>query len=298
MTDVLYLMGKGRSGSTLLSMALGELDGFFAAGELRFFWRRGLVERRRCACGEKIPDCAVWGAVAERLDDLDPEALARDGEAVFRWGAAPRLLSGRTEGWAAFGRWSAAATRLLEAVAEVTGAEVVVDSSKWPADPGALGRVGGIRPFSLLLVRDPRAVAWSWQRTKAHHDLDQPREMDRYPAWHSALSWTARNLVADLATRRSPGPRATLRYEDFVADPRAALVAIGRLVGRAADVDAVLDGRTLRVTEGHTLAGNPTRFGESELTIRADDEWRTGLSVRDRRVVGALTWPLRRRYGW
>jgi hypothetical protein len=294
----LYLTGKGRSGSTLLSMALGELDGFFAAGELRFFWRRGLVEGRRCACGEPIPSCAVWGEVAQRVVDLDAERLAHDSEAVFRWAAAPRLLLGRTGGWAAFERWAEATGRLLDAVVEVTGAEVVVDSSKWPTDPGALGRVPGISPYSLLLVRDPRAVAWSWQRTKTHHDLDQPREMDRYPSWHSGLSWTVRNVVAELATRRSPGPVATLRYEDFVADPAAGLARIGELCGRHPDVGAVLDGRTLSVHQGHTLAGNPTRFAGSTMTIRADEEWRDRLAPRDRRVVGALTWPLRRRWGY
>ena len=298
MTDVLYLLGKGRSGSTLLSMALGELDGIFAAGELRFFWRRGLVEDRRCACGERISGCGVWGAVAERVADLDAEAVARDSEAVFRWAASPRLLLGRTSGWAAFGRWSAATARLIDAVAEVTGAEVIVDSSKWPTDPGVLGRVDAISPFSLLLVRDPRAVAWSWQRTKAHHDLEQPREMDRFPAWHSGLSWTSRNIVAGLAARRSPGPRMTVRYEDFTADPAAGLTRIGQFLGRDVDLTGVLDGPTLRVTEGHTLAGNPTRFGGSEVTIRADDEWRRGLSTRDRRTVSTLTWPLRRRYGY
>jgi len=295
-TDVLYLTGKGRSGSTLLSMVLGELDGFFAAGELRFFWRRGLVEARRCACGEPIPSCPVWGEVARRLVDLDAEGLAADSEAVFRWGAAPRLLLGRTAGWEAFGRWAEATERLLAAVTEVTGADLVVDSSKWPTDPGVLGRVEGIAPFSLLLVRDPRAVAWSWQRTKTHHDLDQPREMDRYPAWHSGLSWTVRNAVAELATRRSPGPRATLRYEDFVAHPAAALGRIAGLVGRTPDIGAVLRDRTLSVHEGHTLAGNPTRFGGAEVTIRPDEEWSTNLSTSDRRTVAALTWPLRRRY--
>jgi hypothetical protein len=298
LTDVLYVLGKGRSGSTLLSMALGELDGIFAAGELRFFWRRGLVEDRRCACGQRITGCAVWGAVAERVADLDAEALARDSEAVFRWAAAPRLLLGRTTGWAPFERWSAATSRLIDAVAEVTDAEVIVDSSKWPTDPGVLGRVDAISPYSLLLVRDPRAVAWSWQRTKAHHDLEQPREMDRFPAWHSGLSWTTRNLVADLAARRSAGPRMTLRYEDLTADPIAGLTAIGRFLGREPDVGAVLDGPTLRVTEGHTLAGNPTRFGGSEVIIRSDDEWRRGLPAGDRRTVSALTWPLRRRYGY
>ena len=33
-------------------------------------------------------------------------------------------------------------------------------------------------------------------------------------------------------------------------------------------------------------------------TVRSDDEWRTGLSPRDRRTVELLTWPLRHRYGY
>lgn len=295
-TDVLYLMGKGRSGSTLLSMALGELDGFFAAGELRFFWRRGLIEHRRCACGRPVPDCPVWGEVAARLADVDAEEAAADAEAVYRWGAAPRLLAGRS--WPALERWAGVTRRLLAATAEVTGAEVIVDSSKWPTDPGALGLVEGVRPFHLLLVRDPRAVAWSWQRTKAHYDLETPREMDRYPASHSALSWDARNLVAPAAARRARTPRLTVRYEDLTEDPEGQLDRIAAFVGRAPDVGAVLDGRTLRVGEGHTVAGNPTRFGGGEVTIRPDEEWRIGLSPRDRRLVTALTWPLRKRYGY
>ncbi len=298
MTDVCYVLGKGRSGSTLLNMALGELEGVFAAGELRFFWRRGLVEDRRCACGQPITRCEVWGAVADRLTDLDAAQLAGDSEAVYAWRAAPRLLAGRTAGWPAFERWSSATTRLVEALTAVTGAEVVVDSSKWPTEPGVLGLVDGIRPFSLLLVRDPRAVAWSWQRVKTHDDFDQPREMDRYPAWHSGASWTARNLVAGLAARRSPGPRRTLRYEDLAADPAGTLSDLHRFLGGSGDVGTALQGRTLTVTQGHTLAGNPTRTGGGELTISEDEEWRTGLSPADRLVTSALTWPLRRRWGY
>jgi len=297
-TRVCYVLGKGRSGSTLLNMALGELDGVFAAGELRFFWRRGLVEDRRCACGEHITACTVWGAVAERVADLDAHQLARDSEAVYCWTAVPRLLARRTRGWAAFGRWSSATTRLVDAVTAVTGAEVIVDSSKWPTEPGVLGLVEGISPHALLLVRDPRAVAWSWQRVKPHNDLDEPREMDRYPAWHAGASWTVRNLVAGLAARRSPGPRRTLRYEDLTADPAGTLADLHRFLGGTGDLGAALEGRTLTVTQGHTLAGNPTRTGGGELTIREDEEWRTALPRRDRVVAEALTWPLRKAYGY
>lgn len=40
---VLYIAGIGRSGSTLLARALGEVDGFVAAGEVMHFFGRGLV---------------------------------------------------------------------------------------------------------------------------------------------------------------------------------------------------------------------------------------------------------------
>ncbi len=296
--DVLYLLGKGRSGSTLLAMALGELDGFFAAGELRFFWRRGVLEHRNCACGRPVPDCEVWGRVAARVSDVDAEQAAADAETVFRWTASPRLLAGRTRSWTPLQRWAEATSRLVDAVAEVTGADVIVDSSKWPTDPGVLGQVSNIRAFPMLLVRDPRAVAWSWQRTKAHYDLDVPRDMDRFPAWHSALSWTGRNLVADLAARRSGRPRTVVRYEDLTVDPKGTLDAVAAFVGRTPDVGAVIDGTTLRVTGGHTVAGNPTRFADGEVSIRPDTEWQDHLPTRDRRLVSALTWPLRHRYGY
>ena len=49
---VVSIVGPGRSGTTLLGEILGEVPGVFDAGELRWLWRRGLGEDRRCGCGE------------------------------------------------------------------------------------------------------------------------------------------------------------------------------------------------------------------------------------------------------
>ena len=35
---VLFIAGNGRSGSTILDVILGQLEGFFAVGELRRIW--------------------------------------------------------------------------------------------------------------------------------------------------------------------------------------------------------------------------------------------------------------------
>ena len=61
---ILYLLGSSRTGSTLLDNILGEFDGFFSAGEVRFLWRR-LLENRRCGCGQPIGQCEVWGPILQ-----------------------------------------------------------------------------------------------------------------------------------------------------------------------------------------------------------------------------------------
>ena len=48
-TVVLYIAGTGRSGSTVLANILGEVEGVFTAGEVRYLWQRGLREGRSAA---------------------------------------------------------------------------------------------------------------------------------------------------------------------------------------------------------------------------------------------------------
>ena len=303
---VVFISGKGRSGSTVLSMVLGELDGVVAGGELRFLWRRGLGEDRNCGCGRSFSECPVWSAVVDRLlagdqaGALDLDRIVAAHDRLFRWAAVPRLLAGgrAVRHWDDLDRWAAAAGRLYRSLADATGARVVVDSSKWPVDPGLLGLVPGVRPVAVQLVRDPRAVAWSWQRRRAQYDRSEVREMDRFGPGHSSASWIARNVVVEAATARWRVPRLLLRYEDFVDDPSTAVRRIGEVAGLELDPGGVVDGRTVRRSINHTVAGNPARFGEGPIELRPDDEWRDGLSPAHRWAVTAMTAPLLGRYGY
>lgn len=47
---VLYLAGWSRSGSTILSNILGEINGFFSTGEITYIWQRGLIINKLCGC--------------------------------------------------------------------------------------------------------------------------------------------------------------------------------------------------------------------------------------------------------
>ena len=60
--------------------------------------------------------------------------------------------------------------RLYTAIADTTGCDVIVDSSKWPQYGLLLSETLPFDVYVLHLVRDPRAVAYSWQRRQSRLD--------------------------------------------------------------------------------------------------------------------------------
>ena len=55
-TQILYIAGCDRSGSTVLDQILGQIPGWFTVGELADFWDRGPLQL--CGCGSVLKDCA------------------------------------------------------------------------------------------------------------------------------------------------------------------------------------------------------------------------------------------------
>src|SRR3546814_13178933 len=99
--------GYGRSGTTLLDIALGEQPAIMGAGEVttlaRHVWDRG----EYCACGARVRDCPQWNAIVTRWTQGEPDGfLARYRRAQERTEAllAParlpiRSASGRERVW-------------------------------------------------------------------------------------------------------------------------------------------------------------------------------------------------------
>jgi hypothetical protein len=295
---IVYVVGKGRSGSTLLDDLLGTVPGVASLGELRLLWSRGFTEGYRCACGELVADCPVWAtAVVDAIGSTSPDALAATEELqqrVLTWSHVPRLLTvGPGDDDRELG---AVMGRLYASVAARLDADVLVDSSKWPLPPGAFDLVPGFEAWVLHLVRDPRAVAHSYQRRKG--GVGQP-ELPRFGALHTSLSWSVRNAAAELGRRPVPAERyRRVRYEDLAADPRGTLRSLGEWLGIADADRAFVDERTVRLGEAHLVGGNPRRLDRGDIEIRSDEEWSQGPATRGQRVVGALTAPLRSRYGY
>ena len=305
---VLYLLGKGRAGSTLLDNTLGQLEGFVSVGELLHLWDWGLLSGWSCGCGTPIPRCSLWSEVLDvAFGDkiIDPAARAAildDQREVLSWRRLPRLLTTARRGdvgdWPALRRYCDVLSRTYRAVSEVSGARIIVDSSKWPASPTALGLVPGIDTVVVQLVRDPRAVIYAWKKHKTWTDRPGEQEMPRFGSAYSVSSWWARSITSELVRRNAGRDRqALIRYEDFVRDPRTTLGRIASLVGERPELSFVSDD-AIHLEPSHTVGGNPTRMSAGRVPLRLDDEWVREQSTADTVVTTLATLPLLRRYGY
>ncbi len=305
---VLYIVGWGRSGSTIIDNLLGETDGFFTAGELGHLWQRGLIEGRRCGCGEVLTDCDVWSRVLRTAfgDDyrstLDAQALVAWRREAVRVRHSWKLLQhtpGKPVGNRALDPYIAAVDRVYRGIAATTGARVIVDSTKRPSDAALLRLLPNVDAFYLHLVRDPRAVAYSWRRRKAQLDRNRVVDMEAHGPTSSTVSWLGWNLAAEALRRRHDAGRSLLlRYEDFVARPRPTVQRIVDLVGESPEALPFENDRTVRLGRNHTVSGNPDRFKTGSVKLREDAEWAAKQPRGDRVVTTMLALPLLHRYGY
>ena len=304
-TRVLFLGGLGRSGTTVLERVLGELPGACSAGELVHLWQRGVLDDETCGCGEAFGACPFWAEVGERAFGGWDEALAVRMLAlrarVDRTRHVPLLALRRLRGRRRLEHAEYVATfaRLYRAIAEVSGKPVVIDSSKHSSLAFCLRKAPWIDLRVVHVVRDSRGVAYSWTKEVLRPESGAEDLMTRYsPAGSSAL-WTGHNIFFSLL-RRLGTPTRFLRYEDFVAEPRAWVSDLAEFAGLPAEDGAAgfIDDSSVLLTPSHTVAGNPVRFRNGPMTLRRDDAWRERLPRRRRALVALLTFPLLARYGY
>jgi len=181
------------------------------------------------------------------------------------------------------------------AIAEASGARVIVDSSKLPTYGFLLGYLPKFDPYVVHLVRDPRAAAYSWLRKK---ELPEGGFMQRQGPLKSSLLWTLWNAAAGWFWADDPERYLQVRYEDFVREPRATVERITAFLEEPMSGSPFASETEVRLGTTHGVAGNPSRFVTGVVALRSDDEWKSKLRTRDRRVVTAATFPLLRRYGY
>lgn len=301
---VLYIGGAGRSGSTLLDLILGEIPGFFSVGELRSIWDRSIEENQLCGCNHPFRECAFWPQVIQRayggVEQVDTARMQALHDRVARFRHIPLLVGGRgsPDFRKDLAEYTAALEKLYRAIHEVSGGQIIIDSSKNPSYGFVLKTIPNIDLHVIHLVRDVRAVAYSWQRQRVRPEVHWKQEyMPRFKVTHSVREWYRCN-VGMMMFKAARTRYMFMKYEELVRQPQAAVDNIMRHLGFPEPPPAFLADRCLTLTTSHTVAGNPLRFQRESLTIQADNEWQQKMDRRQQRWVMALAWPMLLGYGY
>lgn len=302
---IVYIGSYGRSGSTLLDRLLGEIPGVLSLGEVRHIWRRAFRENQWVSGGVPFRDCPFWNEVVARAfgghEEVELDRVDILRQKLDRLRSIPRLRSRRPPRSldAPLQEFGDLLERLYGAVSEVSGCRILVDSSKHPCYAHLLRATGRFDLKLIHLIRDPRATAYSWQRTRERPEIHWKTEhMPRFNPAVSALHWSAANYLLEQLAKDMGDQACRIRYDSMVAAPAESIRSLWAALGLPLPDLGFIKGCEATLSEGRTLAGNPFRFKTGAVQIRPDDEWRSAMPPAQRKIVEWITALPRKKYGY
>lgn len=261
-TNVIYIMGAGRSGSTLLGLALGQIPGVLYAGELGSWARRA---GRPNFGGAKRE--AFWSKVKKRMAT---DVTAPDPRTWRRYEHSTRFLRpGPNRHSRDYETYIASNRELFAAISAESDCDWIVDSSHHPGRALELRRVPDLNVHLVYLTRDPAAVVRSFR--KRH--IDQPRK--NFLAANAYLWLTS--LVS--ATTFAMWPRDRRHYidhEDLVSSPVRQLARLANeLALPPLREDALRNMNEELAFQGNRLLNAPTSLEGDRRTMRTVSDYLT-----------------------
>jgi hypothetical protein len=289
---VVYIAGETRSGSTILSNILGEIDGFFNAGELYEFWTTGL--KLPCSCGESVEKCKIWSEVLNYVfsdkAQLDVEEVIRMRNKAAQSKKVPKFLlipyqPFKIKAYAK--NYLNALKNLYQSIQFVSNSRVIIDASKNVGYCYILGLLREIELYMVHLVRDARATAYSWIQKKDGIWTEKPAKL--------SLRWVLRNLTAEQLGKDLVGKYMKLHYEDFIKEPIKSIENILKLINESSTKLPFTEDNKVQLREGHGICGNPNRFKRDLIKLELDERWKQMRKV-DKYSVTLISWPLLLKY--
>ena len=197
---VLYIVGIGHNGSTLLDLLLGASNRVFSSSQLNDLLAPYIPD------SDSIKD-TFWKKVLEQLED-GGKALGEQNRSIQLEKRALEFIINQS----ARQYYAKVNFQLLEALSNVIDDSLIVDSSKNVSR--ALGLLEGDceRIYMLHLVRDIRSYVNSYNMRQAEQGKG-----NRY--LFPALHWYAKNIMSSLFVKRLSKYYMYMKYEDFIQQP-------------------------------------------------------------------------------
>lgn len=319
---VAYLLAASHSGSTLLAMLLASHPDICTTGELKAT-SLGDPDRYRCSCGALIRQCRFWNDVAARMAARGHRFDVSRAETHISAGATPyvqKLLQplvrtgaletlrgvglGLAPSWhKRLSQFHALNEALVRSVCEISGARIVIDSSKVGIRLKYLLRNPALDVRVIRVIRDGRAVALTYTDPARFADATVPhlrgggdgqsRDRERLSPLDAAHEWRRSNEEATaILAGLHPSRHITVTYEELCTDTTGALGRLWNFLG----VAPYRFGHGWRARNQHVI-GNGMRLDATE-EVKLDDRWKTSLPPEALKTFESEAGALNRELGY
>jgi len=258
--NILYLLGSGRSGTTLLATILNSTNTISTSGELHQFYTY-LLDKSACSCGAIVTECEFWKLVINDMN-LTPEeiqvyAKKQNNEEGHRY--IPSILLGRK----ASPDYTLSQEKLFNAISNHTNKHWILDSSKYIGRFLLLNQISSFKLKGIYVVRDVRGVINSFNK-----QVQTPRKPISTIVYYlltnffgQLVCWLNKDVIK-------------LKYEDFIDNPHEHIQDIYKnLLGQNYDEDTLNDIFEIP----HIIGGNRLKSSKT-IKIKKDTAWKTTIS--------------------
>ena len=249
--NVIYIMGTGRSGSTVLEILLSQSLKAFGAGELFNLLEDGYDRNAECSCGQSFSDCDVWSQLKREVSITQRNriALQRESKALEKHVGCLQAVVGLktiSKGYADFN------DRVFRTLRDINGVKYIIDSSKYPGRALALHRLHAENVWVIWLTRSPNGILRSFQ--KPNKDEQKPKNPIMAAAYIGYVT-----LMAYLAKRKLGSRCLTIKYEDLIENPVREMNLIESWSGIDLSYPKKLVTEDRELSVGHLVTANRIR---------------------------------------
>jgi hypothetical protein len=298
MKKIIFILGAPRSGTTLLSNILNQIENVISVGELHYIWNRGIINNWVCGNNKSFSDEKFWIDIlsdfstktainSQEYSKLDIESI----NTIRKWSYIYSFSTIEKKIISNFSDYIKVLEQLYDSIFKVSDAEIIVDSSKLFEVALLISMIKKYQIYYLHIIRDPRAVTYSrvFNKKKQITSIDNIIQMGKGITINKSIrNWLEMNYFSEKFFKRNQKKYKRIYYEKFSKQPNFYLDQILKFCNIHAE-NPIKNNIVEIQKPNFAFSGNPVRLIEDKIIISNNMVWKKRMKFWNKIYITLIT---------